>query len=77
MHGVSNPLKGLKKPRSQPRLVSLSPEDEKTLYEATDEYFGNFLFAGIRSGVRHPCTLRWSTIGLTHEALTAHGAPSI
>ena len=57
MHGVSNPLKGLKKPRSQPRLVSLSPEDEKTLYEATDEYFGNFLFAGIHTGLRPFCEL--------------------
>ena len=57
MHGVSNPLKGLKKPRSQPRLVSLSPEDEKTLYEATDEYFGDFLFAGIHTGLRPFCEL--------------------
>ena len=57
MYGVSNPLKGLKKPRSQPRLVSLGPEDEKTLYEATDEYFGNFLFAGIHTGLRPFCEL--------------------
>ena len=32
MYDISNPLKGLKKPTGKPRLQSISPEDEKTLY---------------------------------------------
>jgi len=55
--GVTNPLKGLKKPRSQPRLVSFSPEDEKALYDATEECFESFLFAGIHTGLRPFCEL--------------------
>ena len=57
MHGVPSPLKGLKKPPSQPRLQSLSPEDEKALYDATDECFGDFLFAAIHTGLRPFCEL--------------------
>ena len=34
---VPNPLKGLKKPPSQPRLSSLTPADEEAVYQATDE----------------------------------------
>ena len=45
MYNITNPLKGLKKPRSKPRLDSLSKEDEKTLYAATEPCFKNFLFA--------------------------------
>jgi hypothetical protein len=52
MFDVPSPLKGLKKPVSQPRRQSISPEDEKTLYEATDECFRNFLFAAIHTGLR-------------------------
>ena len=44
MYSISSPLKGLKKPRAEPRLRSVSPEDERALYEATEECFGNFLF---------------------------------
>jgi len=57
MLDVPNPLKGLKKPQSQPRLQSLSPEEEQTLYEATEETFRNFLFAAIHTGLRPYCEL--------------------
>lgn len=57
MFDVPNPLKGLKKPQSQPRLQSLSPEDEQTLYDATEESFRNFLFAAIHTGLRPYCEL--------------------
>jgi integrase len=52
MHGIVNPLKGLKKPPSKPRLQSFSVEDEQALYQATEECFGNFLFAAIHTGLR-------------------------
>jgi len=57
MHGIANPLKGLKKPRAQPRLQSFSAEDEKALYEATEECFRTFLFAAIHTGLRPFCEL--------------------
>ncbi len=57
MHAVSNPLRGLKKPPSQPRLHSLNDEDEAALLAATDECFRNFLFAAIRTGLRPFCEL--------------------
>ena len=49
---VRNPLTGMEKPAQCPRLHSFSDEDEQQLYDATDEYFGNFLFAGIYTGLR-------------------------
>ena len=55
MHGVANPLKGLKKPAYRPRLESFSPEDEEALYGATEPCFRNFLFAAIFSGLRPFC----------------------
>jgi integrase len=57
MFGIPNPLKGLKKPRAQPRLQSIGAEDEKALYEATEECFGNFLFAAFHTGLRPFCEL--------------------
>jgi integrase len=57
MHGIPSPLKGLKKPRSQPRLHSLSQEDEQSIYQATDEKFRNFIFAAIHTGLRPFCEL--------------------
>jgi integrase len=51
-HGIRNPLVGLKKPPANPRLQSLSQEDEKTLYTACDEPLRNFLFALIHTGLR-------------------------
>ena len=57
MHGVPSPLKGLKKPRSQPRLQSFSARDEEALYGATEERFREFLFAAIHTGLRPFCEL--------------------
>jgi integrase len=57
MHEISSPLKGLKKPASQPRLQSFSAEDEQAIYGATEERFGDFLFAAIHSGLRPFCEL--------------------
>jgi integrase len=36
---------------------STRPEDEKSLYEVTEECFGNFLFAAIHTGLRPFCEL--------------------
>jgi len=57
MYGIPNPLKGLKKPRAQPRLQSFSAEDEKVLYEATEECFRRFLFTALHTGLRPFCEL--------------------
>jgi len=57
MYGVANPIKGLKKPTSKPRLHSLNAEDEKTLYEATEPCFREFLFMAIHTGLRPYCEL--------------------
>jgi integrase len=57
MHDLPNPLKGLKKPPSQPRLSSLAPSDEEAVYQATDEAFRNFLFAAVHTGLRPFCEL--------------------
>ena len=56
-HGLRNPIKGLKKPPPQPRLASFSPEEEQTLYAATDRCFADFLFAAIHTGLRPFCEL--------------------
>lgn len=52
MFGIPNPVKGIKKPESKPRLASFTPEEEQALYEATEPCFGNFLFAAIHTGLR-------------------------
>ncbi|MEK6237961.1 MAG: tyrosine-type recombinase/integrase [Planctomycetales bacterium] len=52
-----NPLQGLKKPPQQPRLHSLGPEDEQAMYAATDEAFGDVLFAAVPTGLRPFCVL--------------------
>ena len=57
MYDVPNPLKGLKKPPPRPRLHSLSDEEEAAIYKATDEAFGDFLFAAIHTGLRPFCEL--------------------
>lgn len=57
MYGISSPLKGLKKPASKPRLQSITPDDEQTLYKATEPCFGAFLFAAIHTGLRPFCEL--------------------
>ncbi|MEX0586915.1 MAG: hypothetical protein WD176_09735, partial [Pirellulales bacterium] len=55
--GVRNPLTGLKKPPSRPRLLSISPADEQTIYAATDQAFRDFLFAALHTGLRPFCEL--------------------
>ncbi|MDA1055947.1 MAG: tyrosine-type recombinase/integrase [Planctomycetota bacterium] len=57
LHGISSPLKGLKKPASRPRLESIAPDDERSLYEATEPCFRNFLFAAVQTGLRPFCEL--------------------
>lgn len=57
MSGVPNPLKGLRKPAAKPRLQSFSAEEEQALYEASEDRFREFLFAGIRTGLRPFCEL--------------------
>ena len=57
MYGISSPLKGLTKPASKPRLQSITPDDEQTLYKATEPCFGAFLFAAIHTGLRPFCEL--------------------
>lgn len=57
MFSVPSPLKGLKKPKAEPRLASLTPEEEKTLYANLEPCFQNFLFAAIHTGLRPYCEL--------------------
>ena len=54
---TTNPIKGLKKPKSEPRLASIKPDEEQALYGATEPCFGNFLFAAIHTGLRPFCEL--------------------
>jgi integrase len=68
---VPNPLKGLKKPPSQPRLQSFSPTEEQALYDATEECFRNFLFAAIHTGLRPFCEL--ATITADHVEVSDRG----
>jgi integrase len=56
-HDLPNPLKGLKKPAPQPRLHSLSAEDEAALLGAVDQALRDFLFAAIHTGLRPFCEL--------------------
>lgn len=56
-HDIPSPLKGLKKPSSQPKLHSLSVEDEQAMYRATDGCFRDFLFAALHTGLRTFCEL--------------------
>jgi integrase len=56
-YGIPNPVKGLKKPKAQPRLHSFSPEDEQSVYGAVEERFRDFLFAAIHTGLRPFCEL--------------------
>lgn len=45
-----NPVAGYEKPTQVPRVTSFTPEEEKALYEATDESFGLFIRACILTG---------------------------
>jgi len=71
LHDVPSPLKGLKKPPSQPRLQSIAPEEEHQLYGATEECFRNFLFAAIHTGLRPFCEL--ATITADHVEIGERG----
>ncbi len=57
MFGVANPIKGLKKPRAEPRLASLTPDDEQAICSAIKAYFEQFLSAAIHTGLRPFCEL--------------------
>ncbi len=57
MYDVPNSLKGLKKPPPRPRLHSLGADDEKSVYQAADEPFRDFVFAAIHTGLRPFCEL--------------------
>jgi integrase len=67
MYSVPNPLKGLKRPASRPRLQSFSPEDEQALYDACEPQFREFLFAGIHTGLRPFCELACLTANDVEE----------
>ncbi len=54
---ISNPLKGLKKPKAEPRLASFTPDEERILYDNLEPNFRNFLFAAIHTGLRPFCEL--------------------
>lgn len=71
LHDVPSPLKGLKKPQSQPRLQSFSPEVEQLLYGATEDCFRSFLFAAIHTGLRPFCEL--ATITADHVEIGERG----
>jgi hypothetical protein len=66
-HGVLNPLKGLKKPKSEPRLHSFTRDEEEAIYRATDEPFKDFLFAAIHTGLRPYCELAKLTADMVVE----------
>jgi len=68
MRGIANPLKGLKKPASKPRLASFSPEEEQLIYGATEPRFGDFLFAAIHTGLRPFCELARLTADNVEES---------
>jgi len=56
-YDIPHRLKGFKKPPNRPRLHSFGEVEEASLYGATDEVFGDFLFAGIHTGLRPFCEL--------------------
>lgn len=55
--GIRSPLVGLRKPPQRPRLLSFAAEDEQRIYGATDEFFRDFLFAAVHTGLRPFCEL--------------------
>lgn len=57
MYGIPNSLKGLKRPKAEPRLASFTPADEQILYDATEVCFRDFLFAALHTGLRPFCEL--------------------
>jgi len=67
-HDIANPLKGLKKPSSRPRLQSFSKEDEDALYKAVAKPLRDFLFAAFHTGLRPYCELAKITADDVEEA---------
>ena len=67
-HGVINPLKGLKKPKSNPRLQSFTKEEEEAIYKVADEPFRDFLFAAMHTGLRPYCELAKITAEMLFES---------
>ena len=63
---VRNPLKGLKKPRPQPRLTSISSEDEQALYDACEPRFREFL--GREFSYRKQCMVESSSFIRTYRS---------
>jgi len=61
VHQVANPLKGMKKPRAEPRLQSFTKDEEQALYSVTEERFRDFLFTAIHTGLRPFCELACMT----------------
>lgn len=57
LFGIPNPLKGLKKPKAEPRLASFTPDEEQTLHDNLEPNFHSFLFAAIHTGLRPFCEL--------------------
>lgn len=57
LFAIPNPLKGLKKPKAEPRLASFTPEEEQLLYAHLEPQFQNFLLAAIHTGLRPFCEL--------------------
>lgn len=57
LFAIPNPLKGLKKPKAEPRLQSFTPDEEQILYGNLEPIFQNFLFAAIHTGLRPFCEL--------------------
>ncbi len=57
LFSIANPLKGLKKPKAEPRLASFTPDEERILYDNLEPSFQNFLFAAIHTGLRPFCEL--------------------
>ncbi len=49
-------------------MRSISPEDEQTLYDATEPCFRNFLFAAVHTGLRPFCELATITADHVEEA---------
>ncbi len=68
MFGITNPIKGLKKPKAEPRLASITPDEEQAIYSATEPCFGNFLFAAIHTGLRPFCELAKLTVDDVEES---------
>ena len=64
---IRSPMKGLKKPPHRPRLHSISPDDEKIIYDAAEPAFRDFVFALLHTGLRPFCELAKLTAANVEE----------